>query len=81
MTMKRLIGTILLSALLGACAAPNIWTKPDVTAEEWRSDQYSCERDMRMSIASFGSIYTRDYYAKQFYARCLQSKGYSVVKQ
>lgn len=71
--------TLLLSGalLLGACTPATLWTKPDITAEGWRQDQYTCERDMRMSSASFGHSYVREYYAKQFYARCLESKGYS----
>ena len=78
-TVKRLIAPVLLGALLGACAAPTIWTKPDITQAGWAQDQYACERDTRMSVASFGSIYTQQYYAQQFYNRCLQSKGYYPI--
>jgi hypothetical protein len=74
--VKRLIGAALLSTVLGACGAPTMWAKPGVSFEEWRADQYNCERDMRMSAASFGNVYTREYYAQQFYNRCLEAKGY-----
>jgi len=77
---RSILTLTLTSSLLGACATPTIWTKPDLTRAEWVQDQYACERDTRMSAASFGNIYVRDYYAQQFYHRCLQSKGYSQMK-
>jgi hypothetical protein len=81
--MRNLIPTLTLAGtlMLGACASPAMWTKPNVSFEDWRSDQYSCERDMRIGAASFGNGYTRAYYAQQFYNRCLEAKGYSRVTQ
>jgi hypothetical protein len=77
--MRTLIPTLTLAGtlLLGACGAPAMWTKPGITFEEARSDQYACERDMRMSAASFGGGLAQDIFAQQFYTRCLQAKGYT----
>ena len=83
--MKR-IPTIVTTALLGltltlgACAPTPLWHKDGVTAQQWERDRYGCERDTRMSAASFGGIYTRDYNAQQFFNRCLQANGYTRVK-
>jgi hypothetical protein len=74
--MRTFILALTTTLALSACAGPTIWTKPGITAEGWAQDQYACERDMRMSAGSFGGIYVQDYNAKQFYSRCLQSKGY-----
>jgi hypothetical protein len=81
--MSRTILTLMFTSALalGACAAQPVWTKPGVSFEDWRSDQYSCERDTRMSAASFGGGLTQGYYAQQFYNRCLQAKGYHQVKE
>ena len=76
-TVKRLIAPVILSTLLGACAAPTIWTKPGITQAGWLQDQYACERDTRMSAASFGRL--QQYYAQKFYDKCLQAKGYSPI--
>lgn len=77
--MRILIPALTLTGalLLGACAAQTVWTKPGVSREDWRSDQYSCERDTRMSAASFGGGVAQSYFAQQFYNRCLEAKGYS----
>jgi hypothetical protein len=81
--MYRTILTLTLASTLSlsACAAQPVWTKPGVSFESWRSDQYSCERDTRMSAASFGGGLAQGYYAQQFYNRCLQAKGYHQVKE
>jgi hypothetical protein len=76
---RRIIGSMLLSALLGACAAPALWTKPGVTAEEWRTDQYSCERDARMSVLLFGGGIVGAIEAQRFYDKCLYARGYAKM--
>jgi hypothetical protein len=78
--MKRLLGTLVLSTCLSACTAQGVWTKPELTLATWQHDQYACERDMRMSIASFGHLYTRAYYAQKFYHKCLEVKGYTKIQ-
>jgi hypothetical protein len=76
--MPKLIPTLTLAStlVLGACAPQLVWVKPGASSEDWRRDQYSCERDTRMSAASFGGGIAQDYFAQQFYKRCLQAKGY-----
>ena len=78
--MRTLIPTIILTAtLLGACAGPTIWTKPGVTQAEWAQDRYACERDTRMSAASFGGGVAQGYFAQKFFDKCLDAKGYYPV--
>ena len=66
---------------LGACASTPVWDKAGgVTQAQWQRDSYECERDARMSTASFGGGVVGQVRAEQFYARCLQAKGYYRVK-
>ena len=79
--MRTLLPTLTLTGtlFLGACASHMAWTKPGVTQTEWTQDQYACERDTRMSAASFGNTYGRMSAAQRFYNKCLQAKGYSLI--
>ena len=60
------------SVLLGGCAQ-TYWTKPGFNAADWQRDNYECERDARMSAASFGG---NVFSAVDFFNRCLRAKGY-----
>jgi hypothetical protein len=77
--MKRLL---ILALLLGctACAPSYLWTHSRYSEAAWQADRYACERDTRMSYASFGSSVVGEVMAERFMARCLESKGYYRVK-
>jgi hypothetical protein len=76
--MKTTLWALLsLTLSLGACAATApTWVKMNGDYTTWQADQYTCERDMRMSAASFGGIYVREYNAQQFYDRCMRARGW-----
>ena len=79
--MRKFIPTLTLAGalFLSACATQTVWTKPGVTQTEWAQDQYACERDTRMSTASFGNTYGYLYNAQKFYNKCLLAKGYAPM--
>ena len=60
---------------MAAGCAKTVWTEAGLTEQEFRSDDYSCERDMRQS-GYFGTGRAGALNAKSFYERCMQAKGY-----
>ena len=71
------LGLLLLT--LSGCAQ-QVWTRPGLTEAAWRADQYSCERDARMSVLSFGGGIAGAIEASRFQGRCLEAKGYYRVQ-
>jgi hypothetical protein len=67
LSVGSLLGT---SLLLAGCSLPAM-TKPGGSQEQYRSDSYECERDMRQT-RFMGPID-----ASRFYVRCMRSRGYS----
>ncbi len=82
--MMRLGRTIPLllafSVLASASCARTVWTKAGLTEEEFRVDDYACERDMRQS-GYFGAGWVGALHAQGFYERCMQAKGYRKVRE
>ena len=66
--------------LASAGCTRSVWTKAAFTEEEFRADDYSCERDMRQS-GYFGTGWVGALNAKGFYERCMQAKGYRKVRE
>lgn len=81
--MRKLIPALALAGALfvSACAPslpPTYWAKTDGTTGTWQQDRYDCERDTRMTMASFGRTpAVREILADRFFDRCLIAKGYS----
>jgi hypothetical protein len=79
--MRSTLILVLTALLLGACASePTTWVKMDGHAETWPKDRYECERDARMSAASFGTGLVASRRAQQFFDQCLRAKGYLPAK-
>ena len=57
-----------------------VWMKPGVTDEEFRVDDYACERDMRQS-GYFGGGFSGAMNAQTFYNKCMESKGYRKMRE
>lgn len=77
--LRRSVAALTFGAMT-ACGGPSlVWYRPDANQTDWIQDRYACERDTRMSAASFGGTMMRDIHAQQFFARCLQAKGYTQI--
>lgn len=50
-----------------------------MTAQGWQRDTYECERDLRQS-GYFGNAFEAPSNMQQFYARCLEARGYRLVR-
>ena len=76
--MRRtfLVLATLIIVLLGC--AKRVWTKTGLTEQEFRTDSYACERDMRQS-GYFGTGFAGMLSAQDFIGRCMRSKGYDLV--
>jgi len=78
--MKR-FGTLCLF-LIGTSACqnePNVWYKAGASQSDYQKDAYECERDTRMSAASFGTGFVGAANAETFATRCMNAKGYFLV--
>jgi hypothetical protein len=53
-----------------------VWDKPGVSDAMIERDQFECEKDTRMSAASFGGGFTGQARAEQFFQRCMAARGY-----
>ena len=81
MRLGRTVPILLVfSVLLSAGCARTVWTKTGLTEEEFRVDDYACERDMRQS-GYFGTGLVGAVNARGFYDRCMQAKGYRKVRE
>ena len=65
----------LITILLATGCTRYVWTKSNLTEQEFRSDSYACERDMRQS-GYFGTGLVGALNSQDFFARCMKSKGY-----
>jgi len=70
-----LIGIAILA--LAGCTR-YVWTKPGLTEQQFRTDSYACERDMRQS-GYFGTGLVGALNAEDFQEHCMRSKGYDLV--
>lgn len=72
--MKKLATIIALCAI--GCSKPLYWVKANSTEQDYNVDSYSCERDMRQSNFAIGVA--GEYDARDFYGRCMVSKGWRL---
>ena len=79
--MKRpgLLLWLVLGIFVSGCAK-TVWTKSGLTEAEYRADAYACERDMRQS-GHFGTGLVGALEARDFYERCMVSKGYRKMTE
>ena len=73
-------GVPVVIALLSVGCAQVYWTKAGFSNQEFLSDRYACERDMRQS-GYFGGGLVGMLNAQDFFDRCMASKGYYKVTQ
>lgn len=77
--MKSVVTTVALAVLaLTGCAEPDMWVKAGTTQVDYQKDSYECERDARMSAASFGGGLAGAMNAQGFYRRCMVAHGYTL---
>lgn len=66
---------LLLCVAMTACATPK-WDRPGATQQDFNTDSYACERDMRQS-GYYGGGIAGAMNAQSFQQRCMVSKGWS----
>lgn len=77
---------VVVAVVLTGCASPPtklVWNKSGATEPEFRKDQYECEKDVRQSGlygggASVWEQIARQENIRQFFHRCMNSKGYTA---
>jgi hypothetical protein len=67
--------------LVSSCAPQSVWVKPGASQADFQSDSYSCERDARQSVLSFGGGIVGAVQAQDFANRCMNTKGWSMVNK
>lgn len=77
--MNRMALLVLAASLLGGCA-DDVYYKEGATQADFQRDSYECERDARMSAASFGGGIAGAMEARNFYRRCMGVRGYRLGK-
>jgi hypothetical protein len=73
---SNLICAVALVVLLAGCA-PMIWDKSGATQNDYNKDSYDCEKDARQS-GYYGGGIAGGLEMKEFFKRCMVSKGYSL---
>ena len=71
--------TLIAIVAVTGCAR-HVWTKSGLTEQEFRTDSYACERDMRQS-GYFGTGLAGMLNSRDFFGRCMRSKGYYKVPE
>jgi hypothetical protein len=76
-TMQRtaVILALVVAGLTGCAGQQGSFHKDDMS--NYTADAYGCERDTRMSVASFGRGFVGAYEARSFAIRCMAVRGYS----
>lgn len=74
--MGRLFALIGAVALAACADDPWVWTQSGSSAMPLQQAQYECERDTRISAASFGYGVMAQVYARDFAIRCMATKGW-----
>ena len=75
---NSLLGTLALVTLLAGCA-DTVWQKTGSTDDDFKKVDYECERDTRQSVRDSSSL-GGALVARDFYRKCMVSKGYSISK-
>ena len=73
------VASISIFALSG-CAAPTVWVKRGANSQDYSTDSYSCERDMRQS-GYYGTGLTGAVNAATFENRCMEAHGWTRETQ
>ncbi len=82
--MKNVLFMLAVVMLLGGCASTKkVWTKQDITQEEFKRDNDECVRQSRVSWSGgesdeIGRASAR-LQANKLYKECMESKGYALV--
>lgn len=86
----RLILGVLTLLVFGGCAKPIVWTKSSFTQQEFRKDDYECQRDAKMAhppayfgggLAGAAAAIGYRKEGERFYRQCMESKGWNEVKE
>lgn len=76
--MFAITGVMALS--VAGCGDDGVWTKQGATYADYRTASYECERDTRMSAVSFGTSILAQHYAQEFFAKCMNTRGFYLQK-
>ncbi len=76
--MRGLLVVAMVAALAGC--ARIIWSKPGATQQDYATDSYACERDMRQSLY-FGGGLVGQANAQSFMNRCMVAHGWTATRQ
>jgi len=77
----RVLAAMAFLLAAGACAQSKdylVWYKEGASDADLQQAQYECERDTRMSAASFGPGPLGTANAQAFAQRCMNSKGFTL---
>lgn len=77
-TMRTFTIAAVATCLLTGCGGPDIWDKAGANQTDFQKDSYGCERDARMSAASFGTGLAAALNAREFYRKCMVAQGYTL---
>lgn len=66
-------------AVLSGCASRRVWVKPEATQQDFVSDSYSCEKDVRQS-GYYGTGLIGAVNAEAFYSRCMNAHGWYLER-
>lgn len=72
----KAIAAVCALTLLGGCAQV-IWDKAGATKQDYATDTYECERDVRQS-GYYGGGLVGAINAQEFGARCMQARGWTA---
>ena len=73
--MRSLLAIALIAPGLSNCAAQRTWQKPGATAQDFQTDSYECERDVRQS-GYYGTGLVGTINVNGFFNRCMEARGY-----
>ena len=80
--MRRRGILIALVALLGGCASPGIWYKPDFEQQRFAQDRYACLQQTQVPVSN-ATINAYGGYAQsgivtdeKMFSACMHTKGY-----
>jgi hypothetical protein len=75
---RYLICALALTVFLAGCA-DTVWVKPSATDDDFKKADYECDKDTRQS-GDFGEGIMGALRMKEFYQKCMISKGWKIDK-
>ena len=72
----KVLSAIVLSVALNGCAQ-TVWLKPGASQQDFASDRYSCERDVRQS-GYYGGGLMGAINMENFFNQCMGAHGWSL---